>query len=76
MTKRKALLQITKLYYEQIHLNKAFSFKKHDFADRVFTLMLVHRIHSMRMREFFQTLQYLLATSSVDIVAGDFNFHN
>ena len=76
MTKRKALLQITKLYYEQIHLNKAFSFKKHDFADRVFTLMLVHWIHSMQMQEFFQKLQYLLATNSVNIVAGDFNFDN
>ena len=28
----------------------------------------------MRMQEFFQMLQYLLATNSVDIVAGDFNF--
>ena len=51
-----------------------FSFKKHDLADRVFTLMLVYRKHSMRMQEFFQMLQYLLATNSVDIVAGDFNF--
>ena len=36
-----------------------FSFKKHDFADRVFTL--VYRKHSMQMQEFFQMLQYLLA---------------
>ena len=36
--------------------------------------MLVYRKHSMRMQEFFQMLQYLLATNSVDIVAGDFNF--
>ena len=35
--------------------------------------MLVYRKHSMRMQEFFQMLQYLLATNSVDIVAGDFN---
>ena len=51
-----------------------FSFNKHDFADRVLTLMLVYRKHSMRMRQRFQMLQYLLATNSVDIVAGNFNF--
>ena len=51
-----------------------FSFKNHDFADRVFTLMLVYRKHSMQMQEFFQMLEYLLATNSIDIVAGDFNF--
>ena len=28
----------------------------------------------MQMQEVFQMLQYLLATNSVDIVAGDFNF--
>ena len=26
------------------------------------------------MQEFFQMLEYLLATNSIDIVAGDFNF--
>ena len=31
-----------------------FSFKKHVFANRVFTLMLVYRKHSMRMQEFFR----------------------
>ena len=51
-----------------------FSFKNHDFADRVFTLMLVYRKHSMQMQEFFQMLEYLLATNSIYIVAGDFNF--
>ena len=51
-----------------------FSFKKNDFAERVFTLMLVERKHSMRMQELFQMLQYLLATNSIDIVVGDFNF--
>ena len=30
-----------------------FSFKKHAFADRVLTIMLVYRKHSMQMREFF-----------------------
>ena len=30
-----------------------FSFKKHAFADRVFTLMLVYRKQSMHMQEFF-----------------------
>ena len=48
-----------------------FSFKKHDFADSV---MLVYRIRSMQMQELFQMLQYLLATNSIDIVAGDFSF--
>ena len=51
-----------------------FSFKRHAFADRVFTLMLVYRKHSAQMQEFFQMLEYLLATNSIDIVAGDFNF--
>ena len=27
----------------------------------------------MQMQEFFETLQYLLATHSIDIIAGDFN---
>ena len=49
------------------------SFKKHDFADRVFTLMLVYRKQSMHMQEFFQMLQYLLATNLIDIIAGAFN---
>ena len=51
-----------------------FSFKKHAFADRVFTLMLVYRKQSMHMQEFFQMLQYLLATNSIDITAGEFNY--
>ena len=28
----------------------------------------------MQMQEFFQLLEYLLATNSIDIVVGDFNF--
>ena len=50
------------------------SFKKHAFADRIFTLMLVYRKQSVHMQEFFQMLQYLLATNSVDITAGDFTY--
>ena len=50
------------------------SFKKHAFANRVFTLMLVYRKQSMHMQEFFQMLQYLLATNSIDITAGEFNY--
>ena len=38
-----------------------------------FTLMLVYRKQSMHMEEFFQLLQCLLATNSIDIIAGDFN---
>ena len=50
------------------------SFKKHAFANRVFTLMLVYRKQSMHIKEFFQMLQYLLATNSIDITAGEFNY--
>ena len=51
-----------------------FSFKKHTFADRVFTLMLIYRKQSMQMPGFFQMLQYLVATYSIDIIAGGFNY--
>ena len=50
------------------------SFNKHPFADRVFTFMLVYRKQSMHMQEFFQMLQYLLATNSIDVIAGDYNY--
>ena len=33
--------------------------------------MLVYRKESMQMEQFFQMLQYLLAATSIDIVAGD-----
>ena len=36
--------------------------------------MLVYRKQFMRMQEFFQILQYLPATYSTDIIAGDFNY--
>ena len=36
--------------------------------------MLVYRKQSMHMQEFFQILQYLLATYSIDIIAGNFNY--
>ena len=36
--------------------------------------MLVYRKQSMHVQEFFQILQYLLATDSIDIIAGDFNY--
>ena len=50
------------------------SFKKHAFGDRVFTLMLVYRKQSMHIQEFFQMLQYFLATNSIDIIPGYFNY--
>ena len=50
------------------------SFKKHAFGERVFTLILIYRKQSMHIQEFFQVLQYLLATNSIDIMAGDFNY--
>ena len=52
-----------------------FSFKKHVFVDRVLTLILVYRKQSMQAQVFFQMLQYLLATNSIDIIiTGDFNY--
>ena len=51
-----------------------FSFKKHAFADRVFTLMLLYRKQSIKMKEFLQMLQYLAVTYFIDIIAGDFNY--
>ena len=36
--------------------------------------MLVYRKQSMHMQEFFQLLQYLLATNSIDIIVGHFNY--
>ena len=50
-----------------------FSFNKHAFAARVFTLMLVYRKQSMQILGFFQILQYLPATNSIDTIAGNFN---
>ena len=51
-----------------------FSFKKYDFADRAFTLMLVYRNRSMQKQEFFQMLQYLVTTYCIDIIVGNFNY--
>ena len=51
-----------------------FSFKKHAFADRIFTLLLAYRKQSMHMQIFFQMPQYLLARNLIDIIAGDFNY--
>ena len=50
------------------------SFKKHAFANRVFTLMLVYRKQSMHIQEFLKMLQYFLATNSIDIIPGYFNY--
>ena len=53
------------------------SFKKQTFADRLFTfvifLSLLYRKQSMNMQELFELMQYLLATNSIDVIAGDFN---
>ena len=51
-----------------------FSFKKHAFANRVFTLMLVYRKQFLGMQEFSELMQYLLAAHSIDIIAGDLNY--
>ena len=36
--------------------------------------MLVYRKQSMQMRKFSQMLQYLVATYSIDIITGYFNY--
>ena len=36
--------------------------------------MLVYRKQSKHIQEIFQMLQHLLATHSIDIIAGDFNY--
>ena len=36
--------------------------------------MLAHRNKFLRMKEFSQSLQYLLAVTSIDVIAGDFNY--
>ena len=51
-----------------------FSFKKHAFANRVFTLMLVYRKQSMQMQEFFQIFQDLVETYYIDVKAWDFKY--
>ena len=50
------------------------SFKKHAFADKVFSLMLLYRKQFMAIQEYFKMLQYLLAINSIDILAEDFNY--
>ena len=52
--------------------NKSLDFKKNAFAGTLFTLILVYRKQSMLIDEFVQMLQYLRATNSIDITAGDF----
>ena len=51
-----------------------FSFKKHAFTDRVFTWMLLYRKQFTKMEEFLQRLKCSVATYSIDITAGDFNY--
>ena len=52
-----------------------FSFTKNTFADRIITLMLVYRKQFMLKQEFFQMLQYLIATNFTDIIVGDFDYY-
>ena len=65
---------------EMIVLNKLdanevsiFNFKKHVFAGKVFTLMLVQRKQSMYIQKCFQMLHYLFPTKPIDVIASDFN---
>ena len=50
------------------------TFKKHAFADRIVTLMLVYTKTSVHIQAFFQMLQYLLKSNSIDIIAEDFKY--
>ena len=50
-------------------------FKKQAFPSRAFTLKSVYEKQSMQMQEFFKILQYLVATYSIDIIAGECNYH-
>ena len=50
------------------------SFKKHGFINRVFNL-IVYRKQFLRLQEFSQLMQYLQATNSIDIIAGDFIYN-
>ena len=51
-----------------------FSFKKYALAHRGFNFVLVYRKQSMQKQEFFQMLQRLVTTYSIEIVAWDFNY--
>ena len=51
-----------------------FSFKKYDFANRVFILMLICRKQSLGLQEFSQFMEYLLAVNSIHIIVEDFNY--
>ena len=50
-------------------------FKKQAFPSRVFTLKSVYEKQSMQIQEFFKILQYLVATYSIDIIAGECNYY-
>ena len=50
------------------------SLKKYAFASWAFTSIVVYRKQSRHIQEFFQILQYLLATNSIDIIVGDLNY--
>ena len=56
------------------NLLSIFSFKKHDFVDIVFTLMLVYKKQSLGVQEFSQIMQYLLPAYSTDIIEEEFNY--
>ena len=49
-----------------------FSFKKHAFPNRVFTLMLVYRKQPLGMQKLYELMQYLLVANSINIIGGDF----
>ena len=50
------------------------SFKKNYFSTNIFTMMLLYRPGSMAFEGLREVLEYLIATNTVDIIAGDFNY--
>ena len=50
-----------------------FSFKKYNFANGVFILMLICRKQSLGLQEFWQFMEYLLAANSINIIVENFN---
>ena len=50
------------------------SLGKYHFSARVFTL-LVYQKQAISVDKFCNLLEYLLVANSVDVIAGEFNYH-
>ena len=51
------------------------SFRKDNFTERIFTLMIVHWKKAMSLMEFYWMRQCLLVANSEYVIRGDFNYH-